>query len=125
MLELVIIRGLPGSGKSTKAKKEYSHYFHFEPDHLFCDTHGRYIFDAQIWDKAMEWIVAMVDLALAREENVVISDVFATKESYQPFIDVAKAHGAAVKIIICKEQYGNTHRVPVYVLSKMAKEFEY
>ena len=124
MLELIIIRGLPGTGKSTRAKKDYPNYLHYETDHLFCDTQGRYRFDAQLWTIAMNWLSAIVDIALAKKECVVVSDVFATKESYQRFIDLANAHGANVKIITCKECYGNTHRVPVFIMDKMRSEFE-
>jgi predicted kinase len=122
--ELIIIRGLPGSGKSTRAKSEYPDYLHYEPDHLFCDTAGRYRFDAQIWDKAVEWVLIMTDFALARGENVVVSDVFAKKESFKRFVEIAEAHGSVVKVIVTDGQYENTHRIPVTILSAMRDSFE-
>ena len=122
--ELVIIRGLPGSGKSTRAKNEYPEYLHYEPDHLFCDTRGRYRFDAQIWDEACRWVWIMTDFALARGESVVVSDVFARLSEADPYRDLAKQHGAGFKILTCDEQFSNQHRVPVTVLQGMRKRFE-
>lgn len=124
MIELVILRGLPGSGKSTMAKTEYKDYLYYELDHYFCDTNGRYRFESQLVSQAECLLENLVDFALARGENVVVAGVFSTKKSFSRLIDLAAAHGAIVKIIECTENYGNTHRVPVCILEQMRNEFE-
>lgn len=122
--ELVIIRGLPGSGKSTRAKTEFKNHLHYEPDHLFCDTQGRYRFDSQVWEQACKWVWIMTDFALARGESVVVSDVFAVRSEIVPYRDLAAQHGAVFRIITCSEQFGGVHRVPVTVQRAMRERFE-
>lgn len=124
MTQMIIFRGLPGSGKSTRAKKEYPNHLHYEPDHLLSDTNGKYRFDMQVFDKAHDFVTWMVDLALARGENVVVSDVFPRHSDMARYLEVAEAHGAEVKVVTCTEQYGNCHNVPLFVLKEMRAAFE-
>ena len=122
--ELVVIRGLPGSGKSTRAREQFPEHLHYEPDHLFCDTRGTYRFDMQVFEQAKGWVLTMADFALSRGEDVVVSDVFAQLDEVEPYIDIARYHGAAVRVIDCVGDYGNQHRVPLTVLTMMAEAFE-
>jgi|GEM_PF-789899 len=124
LVELVIIRGLPGSGKSTLAKKAFPDHLHYEPDHLFSDTNGRYLFDAQLFDKAKDFVLSMTDYALSRGESVVVSDVFPKIEELKPYVDLANYHDVSIRVIYTNADYGNVHRVPKYVLDDMLNVFE-
>lgn len=124
MSELVIIRGIPGSGKSHMAKTEFPDHLHYEPDHLFCDSHGRYRYEHQLWGEACRWVQFMTDCALARGEDVVVSDVFPCLSDLDPYYEIATAHGAEVKVIVAEGTYGNTHNVPLFVLNRMKEAFE-
>jgi len=123
-MELVIIRGLPGSGKSTLARTEYPDHYHYEPDHLFCDTQGRYLYDKQIWDDALKWVWKMVDFALAKGKDVVVSDVFATEEEVKPYRVLAAYHKANLMIVTCTNTFENEHHVPLTILHRMEEAFE-
>lgn len=123
-LQLVLIRGFPGSGKSTLARGEYAEYLHYEPDHLFCDTRGRYRFDLQLWDEACNWTFKMTDFALARNESVVVSDVFTKVADIERYERLAKAHGAEFIVRECVADFGNIHNVPVTVIEMMKAEYQ-
>ena len=101
-LELVILRGLPGSGKTTKAKKEFPDHLHYESDHLFCDVNGNYRFDIRLRKSALKFVLRMADLALSNGESVVISDVFEKLSELKPYKKLANYHKAKLSIINCK-----------------------
>lgn len=124
MAELIIIRGLPGSGKSFMAKNQFPGHLHYEPDHLFCDSHGRYRYEHQLWEDACLWVQNMTDSALSRGEDVVVSDVFPKFTDLDPYHKIANAHGAQVKIITVNDNYKNTHDIPLFVLKRMKDSFE-
>lgn len=84
-----------------------------------------YRFRIEVYQKALEWVGYMVDFALARGEDVVISDVFPFKSDLDPFLEIAEAHGASVEVITCTGNYGNNHSVPLMVLKQMKADFEY
>ena len=131
--ELVIVRGLPGSGKSSYARSKFpDHFLHYEPDHLFFDTHGRYRYDQQLWNEACDWVYKLTDFALARKESVIVSDVFPTYTEILPYEKLARAHGVRFSIYTMpKKIYNddgslrNIHNVPLTILKRMEEVFEY
>jgi hypothetical protein len=126
---LLVVRGLPGSGKSTLGREWMEReggegWLHYEPDHLFRDCGGRYRWDAQLWRQA-EWFTrAMVDRALARGERVVVTDVLATVAEVAGYVELAKAHGATFRVVCSRRRFGSVHRVPVYVVERMREAWE-
>jgi predicted kinase len=110
---LVLIRGLPGSGKSTMAKG-YSKdgYQHFESDQYFQSEDG-YIFDETKLAQAHAWCLEQTRKALADGEHVVVANVFATHQDVQPYIDL----GFGYQIIDATQKDKSIQKVPADILT--------
>jgi adenylate kinase family enzyme len=52
---LTLVRGLPGSGKSTFANFIWNEYAICEADKFFYDSEGHYLFDASKLREAHKW----------------------------------------------------------------------
>lgn len=120
---VVIIRGLPGTGKSTLAKKYDSSYVHCEADQYFMKD-GQYIFDKSRIKDAHAFCLLKAEYALYQGHNVVVSNTFTRKWEYEPYVNLAKSYDAEVEIIILKEKYTNIHNVPNGTMKHMAERWE-
>ena len=120
-VELILVRGLPGSGKSTFARKYYSHYAHFEAD-MFFEQKGRYV--PALIGKAHEWCQHQTLKALQARQSVVVSNTATRRWELAPYLEIAAKTGAKVKVVKCVGKFCNIHNVPVRTLEDMRKRWE-
>ena len=116
--KLVLIRGLPGSGKTTIAKS-MAGYKHFEAD-MYHIVDGVYLFDFNSIKKAHQWCQENTFSELEKGNYVVVSNTFTELWEMQPYIDF----GYDYSIIVAKGEFENIHGVPEEVLKKMTDRFE-
>jgi len=122
--ELVLIRGLPGSGKTTHALKYASiGYAHHEADHYF-ERYGVYDFDPSKIQKAHADCLAKTVASLRAGINTVVANTFCQQWEAQPYLDAAKALGIPVWVVECQDSFGSIHNVPAKVIDKMRKRWE-
>lgn len=125
IMRLIIIRGIPGSGKTTLAKEYVAKgYLHYEADQYFERT-GQYKFDSKELPNAHKWCMNQVLKAIESKRPVVVSNTFTRLWEMQPYIDMAKSAGIAVEVILATGKYKNVHGVPDDVVTKMADRFEH
>lgn len=123
-MKVKILRGLPGSGKSTYAKKLAGEgWVHFENDMYFMKD-GKYVFDQTKADEASNWCYQQFIKALRGGKDVVISNVFVTKKAIDRYVKAAKNLGADVKVIKFDKNFGNVHDVPKDVYANMKRNFQ-
>ena len=123
-IKLMIIRGLPGQGKSTLAKEisEKDGVAHFENDMYFMKN-GKYEFDQRKAKDAADWCFNSVMKTLKDGKSCIVSNVFVSKKSIDRYVDAAKKLGAEVAVFRMTKQFKNVHEVPEDVFNSMKRYF--
>lgn len=123
MTTLTIIRGLPGSGKSTYARK--LGVAHYEADQFFELDWGEYKFDAKLIKIAHEWCFANTVRALRNGHDVAVSNTFTQLWEMNRYLELRSLlDDIKIEIVEMKTQYGNIHNVPEDTLAKMTARWE-
>ena len=124
-MKLVLIRGLPGSGKSTIAKALYKAGFDwFEADTYHLNDEGDYCYDPANVKEAHEWCQRETFKALANGKRVVVSNTFTRRFEMEPYFEMAKTFGIEPNILEATGNWPNVHGVPAEVVEKMRQRWE-
>lgn len=113
---LILIRGLPGSGKSTMAKR-LTDYVHVESD-MFWGP--KYKFNIRYIEYAYQWCLTETLRHLILGHKVVVADTFTTIKEMAPYF----ALGVPVEVITATGEYGTIHNVPEEVIQQMKDRWE-
>lgn len=123
---LIIIRGLPGSGKTTLAHKLSEHVF--EADHYFVsvvDGIEQYNFDPTQIREAHEHCFSSTRAALeAGHSPVAVANTFCQYWQYSDYLDIAKQYDYTVQIIHVTGPWKNIHGCPSSTIDAMRKQWQ-
>jgi predicted kinase len=121
--QLLLIRGLPGSGKTTFADQLLDRR-HFETDMYFTNNEGIYKWDGSQLGRAHKWCQDSTRQYLAQGDYIVVSNTFTKKWEMQPYFDMAKELGVSIEVVEMTGQYGNIHGVSEEHIKKMRDRWE-
>ena len=122
---LYIVRGIPGSGKSTFAKTLGGQ--HYEADMYFVTPSGKYEFNPTKIKDAHQWCQNFVKTDMTLEyPKIVVSNTSTQEWEMKPYFDLAKEFGYTVFTIIVENRHGgkNQHNVPEDKIEQMINRFE-
>lgn len=122
---LYIVRGIPGSGKSTFAKTLGGQ--HYEADMYFMSADGEYQFDFTKIKDAHQWCQGMVKGDMILEyPKIVVSNTFTQDWEMEPYNKMAEENGYTVFTVIVENRHGgvNQHGVPEDKIELMKNRFE-
>jgi len=129
---LTLVRGLPGSGKSTFANLITNKFSICEADLFFYDKEGNYNFDGSKLKLAHVWCFNQVRIRM--EDNklnpqfypeIVVSNTFTQEWEMEKYYELAEEYGYKVFSIIVENRHGgiNQHGVPAEKLEQMKNRF--
>lgn len=134
MKNLILLRGIPGSGKSSTAKllgAGGAGYAHFEADMFFMKD-GEYQFDATKLKDAHQWCQNSVEHAMllnhttGHNSTIIVSNTFTQEWEMDAYFKLADHWDYRVTTLIVENRHGgvNEHGVPDEALTRMRDRFE-
>ena len=142
-MKVYIIRGAPGTGKTTEASKimdEDENVVHCSADNYFYEVAA--LNDTSYLEEFKPWLVGKAHqfcwgafihaLVVMGEKTIIVDNTNTYKWEYENYVLLAEQLGYEVEIIVTDmsesaEVYHerNTHGVPLEVIERMLREFEH
>lgn len=136
---LILLRGLPGSGKSTVAEKILGQVCYSNAGELRSKTatictaddyfmeNGEYKFNPKALPIAHKVCYDKCEKAMAAgEERVIVANTSTTEKELKPYMELAEKYGYMTISMIIENRHGskNVHGVPKETIEKMRNRFE-
>jgi predicted kinase len=122
---LVIIRGIPGSGKTSFAKLISKAIC--SADDYYMDRNGNYNWSPDTIVKAHKWCQKKCDMFLKKGITpVIVANTSTTKKELKPYYAIAEKYGYKVFSVIVENRHDgkNIHGVPEETIKRMTDKFD-
>jgi hypothetical protein len=127
MPSLYIIRGAPGSGKTTFGHRLRAGglvRFVISADDYMTGPDGEYSFDPRRLKECHERCQMDTVFHLKAFESVAVCNTFTRIWEMQPYVNIARNIGAELYVIKCEGSFRNVHGVPDEKVRQMRERFE-
>ena len=122
---LYIVRGLPGSGKSTLGKKLAGEHCYAADDFFYQRGGGHYAFEPTLLKEAHTYCRDMVEDAMYQKiEEIAVANTFSEAWEANNYFILAREYGYTVCVVECQSSFGTIHGVPESAIKKMAARWE-
>ena len=130
---LFLVRGLPGSGKTSFASAIWNDYAVCEADKFFYDKESNYNFDPTKLKEAHAWCKNEVESKMIEHQNnqqyypeIAVSNTFTQEWEMEDYFKLAEKYGYKVVSLIIENRHGgqNVHGVPEDKLQIMKNRFQ-
>lgn len=121
---LILVRGVPGCGKSTFAKLLGRAICTADDFHM--TREGKYNWIAARQGAAHTWCQRKCERFMKRRiDRVIVANTSTTERELKPYYDLAKSYGYKVFSVIVENRHNgiNEHNVPAETLDKMTERF--
>lgn len=119
---LQIVRGVPGTGKSTWARDHFPGLI-LENDYFHCHSCS-YEYNLDKMKEAMNFVRETAERALSLGMDVCIANTFTRKKYVDFYKGMAEKYNANFRVVRMMHEFGNVHNVPGFVLENMKTHFE-
>ena len=124
---LIILRGLPGAGKTTLANL-LTDVVHSADDYFYENgpNEGKYDFDMNKLGQAHSQCKKRTEDAMVNNTpRIVVANTNTTEKELKPYLKLAEKHNYAVISLVVENRHGNpsVHGVPLDVLTAIEKRF--
>lgn len=146
--KLIVLRAIPGAGKSTYAKKLRNEHWNYDTDIViicsaddyFVRPDGLYDWNRNLLGRAHRWCQSKAKKWMSYDYDeevessiVIIDNTNIKKKDYKIYLDMAEEYNYEVEEVVIGEfdeesikKYAerNTHGVPIETIRAMAEKFE-
>jgi predicted kinase len=130
--DLILLRGLPGAGKTTLASVILQNPSGYEPeilsaDDFFVDNKGNYNFDSSKLREAHNYCQFRCSERMRQQKTrIVVANTFTQEWEMEEYFKMAERYNYRVHTIIVENRHGsnNIHGVPDDKLQQMKQRFE-
>jgi predicted kinase len=130
--ELILLRGLPGSGKTTIAKILLQLKSTDEPevlsaDDFFINENGEYDFDLQKIKEAHQYCQFRCSERMRQQKaKIIVANTFTQEWEMDIYFEMAKRYNYRIHTLIVENRHGseNVHEVPAEKIKQMKERFQ-